>query len=130
VLADCRFADANASVGNEWRSLIFTQCDNNRETRATLYWIAYGIPTIILLIVLIYAVRRRGNVSPISSTFAGMARADDTRIITLHSSQTLSKWATRIQSWKKQGCDVFVYFDNDQKSAAPADALKLQALLS
>ena len=44
--------------------------------------------------------------------------------------QTLSKWATRIRSWKRQGCDIFVYFDNDQKSAAPADALKLQLLLS
>jgi uncharacterized protein YecE (DUF72 family) len=43
--------------------------------------------------------------------------------------QALSKWAIRIKSWKKQGCDVFVYFDNDQKSAAPADALKLQELL-
>ncbi len=43
--------------------------------------------------------------------------------------QTLSKWAARIQSWKKQGCDVFVYFDNDQKSAAPADALQLRQLL-
>jgi uncharacterized protein YecE (DUF72 family) len=43
--------------------------------------------------------------------------------------QTLSEWATRIRSWKKQGCDVFVYFDNDQKSAAPADALKLKQLL-
>ena len=44
--------------------------------------------------------------------------------------QTLTQWATRIRSWKRQGCDVFVYFDNDQKSAAPADALKLQLLLS
>ena len=44
--------------------------------------------------------------------------------------QTLSKWAKRIHSWERQGCDVFVYFDNDQKSAAPADALKLQHLLS
>jgi uncharacterized protein YecE (DUF72 family) len=44
--------------------------------------------------------------------------------------QTLSKWAKRIHSWERQGCDVFVYFDNDQKSAAPADALKLQLLLS
>jgi uncharacterized protein YecE (DUF72 family) len=44
--------------------------------------------------------------------------------------QTLSKWAARIGSWKRQGCDVFVYFDNDQKSAAPADALKLRQLLS
>ena len=42
---------------------------------------------------------------------------------------TLAAWAKRIHSWKKQGCDVFVYFDNDQKSAAPADALKLRQLL-
>jgi uncharacterized protein YecE (DUF72 family) len=44
-------------------------------------------------------------------------------------SQTLSEWTTRIRSWRKQGCDVFVYFDNDQKSAAPTDALKLKQLL-
>jgi len=43
---------------------------------------------------------------------------------------TLLNWATRIRSWKQQGCDVFVYFDNDQKSAAPADALKLQEFLN
>jgi uncharacterized protein YecE (DUF72 family) len=43
---------------------------------------------------------------------------------------TLADWAKRITSWKKQGCDVLVYFDNDQKSAAPADALKLKSLLS
>jgi uncharacterized protein YecE (DUF72 family) len=46
-----------------------------------------------------------------------------------YQAQTLSKWATRIKSWKKQGCDVFVYFDNDQKSAAPADAVKLRQIL-
>jgi uncharacterized protein YecE (DUF72 family) len=46
-----------------------------------------------------------------------------------YSSQMLTKWATRIRSWKKQGCDVFIYFDNDQKSAAPADALRLQQLV-
>jgi len=45
-------------------------------------------------------------------------------------SQALSKWAASIRSWKRQGCDVFVYFDNDQKSAAPADARKLKQLLS
>jgi uncharacterized protein YecE (DUF72 family) len=43
--------------------------------------------------------------------------------------QTLSQWEVRIRSWKRQGCDVFVYFDNDQKSAAPADALELKRLL-
>jgi uncharacterized protein YecE (DUF72 family) len=42
---------------------------------------------------------------------------------------TLDAWAKRIRSWSRQGCDVYVYFDNDQKSAAPADALKLKALL-
>src|SRR5882672_8044298 len=41
----------------------------------------------------------------------------------------LAEWSHRIGSWKNQGCDVFVYFDNDQKSAAPADALKLRLLL-
>jgi uncharacterized protein YecE (DUF72 family) len=41
----------------------------------------------------------------------------------------LADWARRIKSWSKQGCDVFVYFDNDQKSAAPADAIKLSQLL-
>jgi len=43
--------------------------------------------------------------------------------------RTLIEWARRIRSWKKQGKDVYVYFDNDQKSAAPADALKLQRML-
>lgn len=42
---------------------------------------------------------------------------------------TLRHWAGRIRSWKKQGCDVFVYFDNDQKSAAPADAARLRKLV-
>ena len=46
-----------------------------------------------------------------------------------YSRATLSAWALRIKSWKRQGCDDFVYFDNDQKSAAPADALKLCRIL-
>jgi uncharacterized protein YecE (DUF72 family) len=44
--------------------------------------------------------------------------------------EVLQGWAKQITGWKKQGCDVFVYFDNDQKSAAPADALKLRQLLA
>ncbi len=44
-------------------------------------------------------------------------------------STTLAAWARRIKSWKSQGCDVFVFFDNDQKSAAPIDALKLKRAL-
>jgi uncharacterized protein YecE (DUF72 family) len=46
-----------------------------------------------------------------------------------YSESTLRNWAKRILSWKKQGYDVLVYFDNDQKSAAPFDALKLRGIL-
>ena len=46
-----------------------------------------------------------------------------------YSTATLQAWAKRIKSWKAQGCDVFAFFDNDQKSAAPADALKLGQML-
>ena len=46
-----------------------------------------------------------------------------------YADRTLIEWARRILSWKKQGKDVYVYFDNDQKSAAPADALKLRRML-
>jgi uncharacterized protein YecE (DUF72 family) len=42
---------------------------------------------------------------------------------------TLRDWARRISSWKKQGYDVLVYFDNDQKSAAPFDALRLRSIV-
>jgi uncharacterized protein YecE (DUF72 family) len=37
----------------------------------------------------------------------------------------LAYWSPRIRCWKKQGYDVYMYFDN----AAPADALKLAQLL-
>ena len=43
--------------------------------------------------------------------------------------RVLIAWAKRIRSWKAQGFDVFVFFDNDQKSAAPIDALKLKQML-
>jgi uncharacterized protein YecE (DUF72 family) len=41
---------------------------------------------------------------------------------------TLAQWADRIRAWQKR-YDVYVYFDNDQKSAAPADALRLRQLM-
>jgi len=46
-----------------------------------------------------------------------------------YSDATLGSWAKRIKSWKRRGYDVFVYFDNDQKSAAPRDAARLTVLL-
>lgn len=41
---------------------------------------------------------------------------------------TLRAWARDLGRWRHAGRDVFVYFDNDQKSAAPEDARRLAAL--
>jgi uncharacterized protein YecE (DUF72 family) len=43
--------------------------------------------------------------------------------------ETLRRWAADMRRWKRQRRTVYVYFDNDQKSAAPADALRLQAMV-
>jgi uncharacterized protein YecE (DUF72 family) len=40
----------------------------------------------------------------------------------------LAGWAERIGGWRGEGRDVYVYFDNDIKSAAPFDAEALMAL--
>jgi uncharacterized protein YecE (DUF72 family) len=44
--------------------------------------------------------------------------------------QMLSRWANSIDRWRRDHTPIFVYFDNDQKSAAPADAAKLVQKLS
>ena len=46
-----------------------------------------------------------------------------------YSPRALEQWANRVRSWNRRGCDVFVYFDNDQKSAAPLDAACLMQSL-
>jgi uncharacterized protein YecE (DUF72 family) len=38
---------------------------------------------------------------------------------------TLHAWAEKARRWRRRGYDVFIYFDNDQKSAAPLDARRL-----
>jgi uncharacterized protein YecE (DUF72 family) len=43
--------------------------------------------------------------------------------------KTLRSWARDIRKWRRQRRTVFVYFDNDQKSAAPKDARRLMKLL-
>jgi uncharacterized protein YecE (DUF72 family) len=46
-----------------------------------------------------------------------------------YSTPTLQRWADSIIPWLKQGRDVLVYFDNDQKAAAPKDARRLREIL-
>jgi uncharacterized protein YecE (DUF72 family) len=43
--------------------------------------------------------------------------------------RTLQRWAETIAAWLAQRRNVFVYFDNDQKAAAPGDARRLSSLL-
>jgi uncharacterized protein YecE (DUF72 family) len=42
----------------------------------------------------------------------------------------MKEWSETIKKWKRRGLDVFCYFDNDQKSAAPTDARRLVKLIT
>lgn len=46
-----------------------------------------------------------------------------------YSGTALAAWAREITAWYRQRRTVYVYFDNDQKSAAPADAARLRGML-
>lgn len=46
-----------------------------------------------------------------------------------YSDSALRALARRIATWRREGRDIYVYFDNDQKSAAPADARRLVGYL-
>jgi len=42
-----------------------------------------------------------------------------------YSDAALDEWAAHCRSWEAEGCEVFVYFDNDIKGYAPYDAMRL-----
>lgn len=44
--------------------------------------------------------------------------------------KTLHRWADAIAKWKRQRRTIYVYFDNDQKSAAPRDAQRLKEMVA
>lgn len=46
-----------------------------------------------------------------------------------YSDEALASWAGDIRRWRGEGRDVVCFFDNDIKSAAPADAKRLLALV-
>ncbi len=47
-----------------------------------------------------------------------------------YSGPALGAWRDRAKRWRRQGRDVFVFFDNDEKGYAAADATKLRAMLA
>jgi len=42
---------------------------------------------------------------------------------------TLEKWKASIVKWRRQRRSIYCYFDNDQKTAAPKDARRLETML-
>lgn len=43
--------------------------------------------------------------------------------------KTLRRWARAIAQWSRERRTIYVYFDNDWKSAAPADARRLREII-
>lgn len=41
----------------------------------------------------------------------------------------LKKWAAKCNNWRKEGKDVFIYFDNDQNAYAVFNAIRLKELV-
>jgi uncharacterized protein YecE (DUF72 family) len=46
-----------------------------------------------------------------------------------YTAKQLSRWATRCGDWRKQGRDIYVYFDNDQLGYAAFNAYTLQKMV-
>lgn len=44
--------------------------------------------------------------------------------------RTLAGWARRIDGWRRDGLDVYCYFDNDEAGYAATDALRLSTMLA
>jgi uncharacterized protein YecE (DUF72 family) len=44
--------------------------------------------------------------------------------------QTLAGWAGAVSAWMRKGCDVYCYFNNDQKGHAVQNARELKAMLA
>jgi len=47
-----------------------------------------------------------------------------------YSKKTLEEWRRWLMAVRRRGHDAYVYFDNDQKSAAPKDAARLKEMLA
>jgi uncharacterized protein YecE (DUF72 family) len=69
----------------------------------------------------------RSTVPPLISCIGTETFGGDASLSSMF--KTLRTWARDIRKWKRQWRTVFVYFDNDQKSAAPIDALRLRKLI-
>ena len=46
-----------------------------------------------------------------------------------YDARSLSGWASALATWAAQGCDVYCYFDNDERGYAAQNAMHLQTML-
>lgn len=66
----------------------------------------------------------------VTADFVYVRLHGDVKIYTSgYTARALDGWARRIRQWERDGCDVYVYFDNDVKVKAPFDALNLMRKL-
>ncbi|HET7450470.1 MAG TPA: DUF72 domain-containing protein [Gaiellaceae bacterium] len=47
-----------------------------------------------------------------------------------YTDEELDTWAAKVDGWRRAGRDVYVYFDNDIKTHAPYDAMRLRGRVS
>lgn len=47
-----------------------------------------------------------------------------------YSDSELSDWAHAILKWRKEGKEIYCYFDNDEQGYAPLDAMRLQEMVA
>jgi uncharacterized protein YecE (DUF72 family) len=60
---------------------------------------------------------------------AGMGPAADIMGDGSYPARTLERWADAAAKWTLEQRDVLIYFDNDQKAAAPQDAQRLMQII-
>jgi len=46
-----------------------------------------------------------------------------------YTDEELAAWAAKLKAWGRNGCDAYVYFDNDAKVHAPHNAMQLADLI-
>jgi uncharacterized protein YecE (DUF72 family) len=69
-------------------------------------------------------------IEEVTSSFVYVRLHGDKRLyVSGYGPKALDGWASRIETWRRDARDVFVYFDNDVNVRAPFDAMNLAARL-
>ena len=79
------------------------------------------------------AIKKRLVASPLevtaAFTYIRLHGPTESRYAGSYPTQTLTRWARRIEAWQKSLSDVYVYFNNDVGGHAVENAKKLEELI-